>query len=487
MGDLSSSTLAAALAGIADHVAVYDREWRYVYVNFAAAETLGKTADELLGRCIWDLFPDAVGNQYYREVHQAASERRPIHSEHYYAPFDSWFENHIYPFAGGVFVIASDITVRKRAEAAREGLLAQLEAVTRQMPAAVVITDAAGSILFANEQVTAITRTHFPPNAPMLTIGQTGFPSFTPEDRRIAPEERSLARALQGETLRNEIIRVPMPGGDQVALEVNAGPVRDSEGRITAAVLVFQDVTERRRAEDALRDADRRKDEFLAMLSHELRNPLAPIRNAVELLRTPAASPSQKEKAGQVIERQVGHLVRLVDDLLDISRITQGKVMLRKETVDLGAAVARAVETARPLITSRRHRLDVSLPGDPLLLDGDLVRLSQVIGNLLNNSAKFTPEGGIIDLSAERVDGHAVLRVRDNGVGMPAEVLPQVFELFLQADRSLARSEGGLGIGLTLVRSLVEMHGGTVEARSDGPNLGSELIVRLPLLPAGAS
>ena len=472
--------LEAALAGLDDHVAVYDPEWRYVYVNRRAAEVLGRSEQELLGRCIWDLFPDAVGNQYYREVHQAAAERRAIHSEHYYAPFDTWFVNHIYPFDGGVCVISSDITERKRAEAERERLMAQLEAVARQMPAGVLIADMDGGVLFANEQAAAITGLDL--SLQEQVVDAPPLAGFTPDGRPLAPEDWPLSRALlRGETVHNEQVHLRRPDRPEIVLEANAAPVRDAQGRMTAAVVVFQDITERRRAEDALREADRRKDEFLAMLSHELRNPLAPIRNAVEVMRIPAASAAQKERAQRVIERQVGHLSRLVDDLLDISRITRGKVELRQETLDLAAAVSRAVESARPLIDSRGQRLSLALPREPILLEGDLVRLSQVIGNLLNNAAKFTPEGGRIDISAERRDGQAVVRVRDDGAGIAAENLEKIFELFVQADRSIARSEGGLGIGLTLVRSLVEMHGGTVEARSEGPGRGSEMVVSLPL------
>jgi signal transduction histidine kinase len=313
-------------------------------------------------------------------------------------------------------------------------------------------------------------------------VGADTFDGFTPSGRRLVPADWPLARAaLKGETVRDEQIHLRPPGRPEIIIEANAAPVRDAQGRITAAVVVFQDITERRRADDALREADRRKDEFLAMLSHELRNPLAPIRNAVQVLQTPSASAAQREKAQEIIARQVGSLTRLVDDLLDISRITRGRIELRKTTFDLAAAVSRAVETARPLIESRRQRLSLALPAEPILLEGDLVRLAQVISNLLNNAAKFTPEGGWIEVSAERQDGRAVVRVRDDGAGISEGDLGKIFNLFVQADRTLTRSEGGLGIGLTLVRSLVEMHGGTVEARSEGPGRGSEMVVSLPL------
>jgi CheY-like chemotaxis protein len=249
---------------------------------------------------------------------------------------------------------------------------------------------------------------------------------------------------------------------------------------------------ERQRAEEALKEADQRKDEFLAMLAHELRNPLAPIRNAMELFRLKGlAEPPSPELqwAREVVERQVQQLTRLVDDLLDVSRISRGKINLLIEPVGLAAVVARAVEISRPLIDARKHHLKSSLPGQAVWVAGDPARLAQVVSNLLNNAAKYTEEGGRIELSVEASCDQAVLRVRDTGVGIAAAILPHVFDLFTQVQGSVSRSEGGLGIGLTLVRSLVEMHGGSVLATSGGLGHGSEFIVRLPLLqeiPAAA-
>jgi PAS domain S-box-containing protein len=230
------------------------------------------------------------------------------------------------------------------------------------------------------------------------------------------------------------------------------------------------------------KEADRRKDEFLAMLAHELRNPLAPIRNAVELLRLAEPLGPPLHRAREVIGRQVQHMSRLVDDLLDLSRIRRGKILLRREPVDLGEVVAGAVEASRPLLEARRHGLEVSAPAGPLRVVGDPTRLVQVVLNLLNNAGKYTPEGGHVGLCVGREGGEAVVRVRDDGVGIAADLLPRVFDLFTQADRTLDRAEGGLGIGLALVKKLVEMHGGTAEAHSEGPNRGSEFVVRLPLL-----
>jgi PAS domain S-box-containing protein len=231
----------------------------------------------------------------------------------------------------------------------------------------------------------------------------------------------------------------------------------------------------------ALKETDRRKDEFLAMLAHELRNPLAPIRNAVQIFRVKGSPVPELQWARDVIDRQVQQMTRLVDDLLDVSRITKGKIELRRERVDLATIVSAAVEASRPLTEKWGHELNVQLPPEPVYLEVDQTRLAQVLLNLLNNAAKYTEQGGRIWLTAEQEEGFVVIRVKDTGIGIAQEMLPHVFEMFTQVDRSLERSQGGLGIGLTLVQRMVEMHGGTVEALSDGIGKGSEFIVRLPV------
>jgi PAS domain S-box-containing protein len=258
-------------------------------------------------------------------------------------------------------------------------------------------------------------------------------------------------------------------------------PVRDDAGRIVYWFGTCTDIEDHKRAEEALREADRRKDEFLATLAHELRNPLAPLRNALQILRMPRLDAATAERSREMMERQVQHLVRLVDDLLDVSRVMRGKINLRRERVELASVVARAVETAQPLIDVQGHAVSVDLPDESLPLDADPVRLAQVVGNLLTNAAKYTEPGGHIWLTARREGGEVVLTVRDTGIGISPAMLPKVFDLFVQADHAANRSQGGLGIGLTLVKSLVEMHDGSVVARSDGQGRGSEFLVRLPL------
>jgi PAS domain S-box-containing protein len=268
-------------------------------------------------------------------------------------------------------------------------------------------------------------------------------------------------------------------------VEVRATPVLDEDGSVREWVGTCTDVHERIHAEQELRDANRRKDEFLATLAHELRNPLSPVRSGLDVLRHADSDPVARARVVDMMERQVSHMVRLVDDLLEVSRITRGKIELRKEVVDMAAVVRSALETAGPAIETGRHRLVVELPSDSLSLEGDPVRLTQIVANLLSNAAKYTDEGGEIRVSVLREADAAVISVRDTGIGIPAEMLPRVFDLFTQVDRTLGRAQGGLGIGLALVERLVQMHGGSVQAKSEGAGRGSEFIVRLPIARGG--
>ena len=245
-------------------------------------------------------------------------------------------------------------------------------------------------------------------------------------------------------------------------------------------------LAERIRSEHALRVADQRKDEFLATLGHELRNPLAPMQASLQLLKLGNLSDPRAVRAVDVMERLLQHLVRLVDDLLEVSRITRGLVEIRQEPLDLGSVLGTAIETSRPLVDAAQQELTIDLPEQPICVAGDQVRLTQVFANLLNNASKYTDTGGHISVSASTVDGWAEVSVRDDGIGIPAARLGTVFDMFTQVDRSDRRAQGGLGIGLTLVQSLVTMHGGRVAAHSDGPNMGSEFIVRLPVHAAPA-
>jgi PAS domain S-box-containing protein len=295
---------------------------------------------------------------------------------------------------------------------------------------------------------------------------------------RLELQRKGVCTPFEKECIRKDGGRVPVLWG--------AAFLDDSRQELVSFLV---DLTERKRLEEELHqrvgqlaDADRSKDEFLAMLAHELRNPLAPVRNALQIMKQPGASSLILDRMRSMIERQVLHLAHLVDDLLDVSRITRGKIQLRREPVELAAVVGRSVETCQPFVEARSHQLAVSLPDAPVRLEGDPIRLEQILTNLLNNAAKYTEEGGRIWLTAAREGNEVVLRVRDTGIGIAPDMLPRIFDLFVQAERRTDRAQGGLGIGLTLVRRLVEMHGGTVQVSSQGLQQGSEFAVRLPVL-----
>jgi PAS domain S-box-containing protein len=306
------------------------------------------------------------------------------------------------------------------------------------------------------------------------------------------PDELEWAAATMQPLIEGKVESVSMDRrfrhkqGHYVSTHCSASLIRDENGVPQSVVAVVQDITERQQAEQALREADRRKDEFLATLAHELRNPLAPICNSLHILRLAGADAAAHEPLVEMMERQVGHMVRLVDDLLEVSRITRGKIELRKERVELAAVIRSAVEASQPIIDAGNHQLALSLPAEPISLEADPVRLAQVFANLLNNAAKYTDRGGQIRLSARFVAGQSQppteieILVADTGIGIEAEMLPRVFDMFTQVGRSRRQAQPGLGIGLALVRNLVELHGGTVEARSAGLGKGSEFIVRLP-------
>jgi signal transduction histidine kinase/ActR/RegA family two-component response regulator len=270
--------------------------------------------------------------------------------------------------------------------------------------------------------------------------------------------------------------------------ESYAARLGGEDSRVVA--LLFSDITDRKKANDDLRrladelaESDRRKTEFLATLAHELRNPLAPLSSGLQVMRLSASDPAAIERTRGMMERQINHMVHLVDDLLDIARISTGKVDLKKERVDLQTVIASAVETSLPLIEAGRHELSVQVPDEEMFLDVDLTRVAQVVSNLLNNAAKYTPARGRIGLAAHREDDFVVISVTDTGIGIPPSSMPTVFEMFTQVGRNMERAQGGLGIGLSLVRRLVELHGGTVSAASDGVGRGSTFTVRLPLVP----
>ena len=316
-------------------------------------------------------------------------------------------------------------------------------------------------------------------------LGQSFQRFFLPEDVAAGRPGEELRKAILNTRFEQHGWRV-RKGGSRFWAEVIVTPLYDAEGQLRGFAKVTRDLSERKRIE-SLEEQGRHLTEFLAMLAHELRNPLAPIRNALAIIGMSKELPKQVAWSRDVIDRQTTQLARLVDDLLDVSRITRGKLRLREAPVDLNAAVARAVEAAQPLIDTRRQRLHAALADSEIIVYGDVARLTQVVLNLLNNAAKYTPEGGDIWLEVRDVDGSAEVRVRDNGMGIPATLIDSIFDLFAQGERTIDRSEGGLGIGLTLARRLVTLHGGNITAHSEGVGKGAEFVVTLPRMGREAS
>ncbi|HWE35285.1 MAG TPA: ATP-binding protein [Isosphaeraceae bacterium] len=373
---------------------------------------------------------------------------------------------------GGALVLVSALI--EALHAARR----RWEAALRSVGDAVITTDARGRVAFLNPVARDLT------GWGAEAVGRPLAEVFrvVDEESRV-PVDGSPARALrEGKVVgpSNHSVLLARDGSER-PVQDSAAPIRDVDDNVAGVVLVFRDDTQRRNYERELVEAGRRKDEFLAMLAHELRNPLGAIQSASQVLEAPGTAEND-DWARRVIARQVDHLTYMLDDLLDVSRITRGKVRVRPRPIDAVAVVRQAVEVARPLFDEREHALAVSIGPGPLGVEADPIRLEQVLVNLLANAAKYTPPGGNVRLRAGREGDDVAFTVTDDGVGIPAESLPRIFDIFVQGDRSLARSEGGLGLGLAIVKSLVELHGGTVTARSAGPNAGSEFTVRLPAL-----
>ncbi|WP_426208379.1 ATP-binding protein [Massilia sp. TWP1-3-3] len=372
------------------------------------------------------------------------------------------------------------LIVARSAENERRRLDALLEAV----PVGIIVANAAGSLVQVNAENRRLWGNH-PMSADIdAYVEWKGWwaDGSHRHGQALQPSDWAMTRALAGEAAPRQIIEIEpfdQPGQRRVVLNSGA-PIRGDDGEIVGAIVAQMDVTDRIRAEEALRQADQKKDEFLAMLAHELRNPLAPITSAAAILAARNIDAITVRRASTIIARQAKHMTSLIDDLLDVSRVTRGKVELEHAQLDAKDVIADAIEQVRPLIEKHHHRLGVHLSPDPSILVGDRKRLVQVMTNLLSNAAKYTPNGGNIDIALECGADTLTITVRDDGIGMTAELIGSAFELFSQGTRGLDRSQGGLGIGLALVKSLVHLHNGTVSARSDGADKGSVLEVKLP-------
>ncbi|MEJ7928917.1 ATP-binding protein [Ramlibacter sp. AN1015] len=385
--------------------------------------------------------------------------------------------------------LSREISRRRMAEAALLEAKEWYRVTLESIGDAVVVTDREGRVTFMNAVAQEL----------------TGWPLQDAERRHldevfviVNDETRASVESPVSKVLRlggivglaNHTLLIRRDGSE-LPIDDSGAPIRSADGTLGGVVLVFRDLSERYRLERELvhktrrlEETDRRKDEFLSMLAHELRNPLAPLRNGVHLLSTRYAQVQGVGRLAGMMGRQIEHMVRLVDDLLDVARLTRGAIRLQTEHMRLADAIEQAAEMSRPHMDSRGLRFTVALPPPTVWVDGDRTRLVQVVSNLLSNAAKFTPPGGSVQLGYMSEGGQAVVSVIDTGAGIEAELLPRIFELFVQGDATLERSSGGLGIGLTIAQSIAHMHGGDIEASSRGPGQGSEFVLRLPLLEA---
>jgi PAS domain S-box-containing protein len=373
--------------------------------------------------------------------------------------------------------VVVDITDRKRAEELLHEREARFRALAELAPCCVWSAAPDGSLTYANRKWY-----EFSGLSTENTVGFQWADALHPEDREYCIDTWRHAVA-HGTNYRVEV-RNRRYDGEYRWLLTEAMPVRGSDGTIIAWFGTSVDIHDQKVAQESLREADRKKNEFLAMLGHEIRNPLSVIANANRILTQRASPRPAKVRAHQMLERQIAQLTRIVDDLLDVSRVAEGKIRLRRERIEVASFVNAAVEVALPHLEERGQTLHVSLPAEPLCVEADSTRMVQVLGNLLHNAAKFSERPGSVWLSLVEREEEAVLSVRDSGVGISAEMLPRIFEIFVQGDQTLRRSRGGLGIGLALARRLVELQGGTISVRSEGVGKGTEFTVRMPLVPA---
>jgi PAS domain S-box-containing protein len=465
-----------------------DRQWRFDYVNREAHRILGREPGTLAGRVLWEVYPGLEGTDFETCYRRTMTQRRKSSFTAFYPGHQRWYEVTCFPAIEGISVYFRNVTEERQVQAERERLALDsarqrrmYETALNSTPDLIYVFDLEHRIIYANEallRMWGVTEAY--------AYGRK-LPDLGYEPWHVAMHDREIEQVVASRApIRGE---VPFSGtnGRRIYDYIFA-PVLGPDGTVVAVAGTTRDVTERQAAEQAMREqaerlteSDRAKDEFLATLSHELRNPLAPLRNSFELLRRLPGVDAKVAGVHSMMERQVNHLVRLVDDLLEMSRISRGTLSLRDERVPLETVVRNAVETSEPLVQAARHTLTMDLPGEPLWLQGDPVRLAQILANLLNNAARYTDDGGTIVVRARREGEQAVISVRDNGIGIAPDVMPRMFEMFSRGHRETGRHQGGLGIGLALSRRLAQMHNGSLDAVSDGPGRGSEFTVRLPL------
>ncbi|MEC4720840.1 PAS domain-containing protein [Noviherbaspirillum sp. CPCC 100848] len=470
-----------------DGFIMFDAAFRVLHINSEGLRMDGRPLSELLGRTHWELWPDTYNLQVGRELRRVMSERVPARFTHCYDYFGriTWFDVSAYPHDDGIAVIYRDISEQKKVEQELARVVDESERRRRlyetflaNSPDLAYVFDLDHRFIYANEVLLKMWGKTWN-EAIGKNCLELGYEPWHAEmhDREIE-QVKATRKPIRGD--------VPFHGtfGRRIYDYIFV-PVLGPDGEVEAIAGTTRDVTESRQNEAALREANQRKDEFLAMLAHELRNPLAPISAAAELMDMVQLDGKRLKDTSRIISRQVKHLTELVDDLLDVSRVTRGLTSITKTPQDVKGIVADAIEQVMPLVEAKRHHLTQDIAAGPAHVMGDRKRLVQILTNLLNNAAKYTPEGGRIHLSAQSDGATVSLAVRDDGIGIAPEMQARIFDLFTQADRTADRSQGGLGIGLALVRSLTELHGGSVTCSSEGLGKGSEFTISLPRLACG--
>jgi PAS domain S-box-containing protein len=443
----------------------------YLEVNRAFVPITGLY--EPVGRSMREMRPDHE-TYWYETYGRIAATGRPERFESFARALGRWYNVYAFrvdaPELHRVAVLFEDITQRKATEQA----YARLAALTAHSAEAIVGIGVDGTIESWNRRAEQLFGYR-----PEEAIGRH-ISMLAPDEHYVARQQETGRRLLSGEIVRLETV-CRRKSGDDLQVLLTGGPIRDISGTSVGVSVSLIDISDRKQMERELQDVSRRKDEFLATLAHELRNPLAPIRNGLQIVRLSFKEGSPLQRTIDMMDRQITHLVRLVDDLLDVSRISSGKIKLQHKRVCLQDVIAASAEACEVSIAAHRHELIFEPSAEMLFVEGDPARLSQVFSNLLSNSTKYTEPGGRIRVSVCREGEYACVRVSDTGIGIPPDEIDRVFDLFTQVNLHQARAEGGLGIGLSLVRNLVQMHGGTVEAASEGSGFGSTFTVRLPL------
>ncbi|MEZ5343990.1 MAG: PAS domain-containing protein [Pyrinomonadaceae bacterium] len=469
------------LESITDGFFAVDENWKFTYVNPQAGVILDQETGKLIGKSLWDMFPEAPDSEFEMAFRRVANEKIDLTFTSYYPDHKRWYEVKAYPAPQGITVYIRNATERiltekilrvSQDEAERQKRL--YDTILSNTLDLIYVFDLKHRFTYANKVLLEMWGKTWEES-----IGKTCLElGYEPWHAELNDREIDQVIATKKPT-RGE---VPFSGafGDRIYDYIFV-PIIGADGEVEAVGGTMRDITERQKMEEALREDDRRKDEFIATLAHELRNPLAPIRSGLEIMRREDSDEKKKEETLGIIERQTDQIVRLVDDLLDISRITQDKIKLQRERIELKDVIDLALETSSLLISESDNEFTMSLPDEPVFIDGDPTRLAQIFLNILNNAAKYSDPGGRISLTVKTEGDDAVISIKDTGFGIESEMLTRIFEMFGQVEMRNSEPKGGLGIGLSVVKKLLEMHGGRIDAYSEGFGKGSEFIVRLPL------